>query len=591
MRTGFATAWIWAYGCLCFVTSLLYTGYDAISGNRAISLAWVELLRDPTLYPSDPIRDTLSRYVSVLWWVVAWLSRYFPLEPLEFVLFLAARALLFYSVYRFAKLLAPGSFLAVASSMTVFALVPQPILAEGTIMISIFEQSGTAMPFVLLTLADFIEKRYWRSALWLGIVANLTVLYAVYTAIYLVFIALLPNYRGEWRQWIKPIWLLLAVSLPVIVVLVSRGDAGTTDVALWYKVHRFRSAHHLFPLAFWLQYWVLFLISCVLVGTVCFLTRRMDPLLSRLGVAWLAANGTAVFMAFVVAYGVKSTVATTFQPARAVDMLLAPGSVLVACATSRLLETTLGQLRIVPMLLYVALWSVSINFWSYILHPKVILFVLVTASFVVVVYSVWKRGQEAGKRHSSLRYALTICLALTLVVAGFRQIQAGGLRVRFASSSPIYQIARWAERETTKDTVILVPPGDQDYWPSFRALSRRGVFVTWKDGTSIFFAPQYAEEWVSRIAVIGFDIRKQELGLRGRSPVDGSNINEMYFKLRDEDVKRIASRYRIDYWVVHEDRPSVLPEVFRHGKWKVLQVSTRPVSTTPTSQPKRDSQR
>ncbi|GBC95545.1 hypothetical protein HRbin16_01336 [bacterium HR16] len=552
----------------------------------------VELLRDPGLYPSDPIRDTLPRYVSVLWWVVAWLSRYFPLEPMELVLFLAARALLFYAVYRLAKALAPGSFLAAASSMAVFALVPQPILAEGTIMVSIFEQSGTAMPFVLLALADFIEKRYWRSAIWLGIVANLTVMYAAYTTVYLLVIALLPDYRADWRRWVKSIWLLLAVSLPVIALLMSQGGTAHTDVALWYKANRFRSAHHLFPLAFPLRYWATFLLSCALVGVVCLLTRRSYPLLSRLSVAWLAANGTALSMAFVVAYGVKSLAAAASQPARSVDLLVAPAGVLVACVVSRLLETVLGQPRVVPTLLYLALWSVSINLWSYNSHPEIVLFLLVIASFVVIVYSVWRREQKAGEVRSSLRYALTICLALTLVIGVFRQLQYSGPRVRFAESSGIYPIALWAQRDTTRDAVFLVPPGDQDGWPSFRALSRRSVFVTWKDGTHILFAPQYTEEWVNRIAAIGFDIRKQKLGLRGRSPVDGSNINELYFKLRDEDVKRIASRYRIDYWIVPVEKPSAFPEVFRHGKWKVLQVSTPGVSaTTPTSQPRRDSQR
>ncbi len=591
MKTHSAT--LWAYGCLCFVTSLIYTGYDAISGNRAVSLAAVELLRDATLYPSDPIRDTLPRYVSVLWWVVAWLSRYFPLEPMELVLFLAARALLFYAVYRLAKALAPGSFLAAASSMTVFALVPQPILAEGTIMVSIFEQSATAVPFVLLALADFIEKRYWRSAIWLGIVTNLTVMYAAYTTIYLFAIALLPAFRADWKRWVKSIWLLLAVSLPVIALLISQGGTAHPDVALWYKANRFRSAHHLFPLAFALRYWVTFLVSCAFVGAVCFLTRRSYPLLSRLGIAWLAANGIALFMAFVVAYVARFPTATASQPAKAVDLLVAPAGVLVACATSLLLERALGQARVTStFFLYLPLWFISINIWSYSAHPKVALFLWLIASFVVIVYRAWGRGQEAREAHSSLRCALTLCLALTLVVGGFRQLQAGGLRVRFAASSDIYPIAVWAQRNTTGDVVFLIPPGDQDDWPSFRALSRRGVFVTWKDGTHILFAPQYTEEWVNRIAAIGFDIRKQKLGLRGRSPVDGSNINELYFKLQDEDVKRIASRYRIDYWIVPVEKPSAFPEVFRHGKWKVLQVSTLGASaTTPTSQPRRDSHR
>ena len=207
---------LWGWGFLCFFSSLIYTGYDSFGGNRAVSLALVEWLLDPALYPSDPIRDTFPHYVSVLWWIVAWLARYFPLESLEFVLFLLFRALLFYAAYRLAQSVLPGNLFAGLSSMAAMALGPQPVLAEGTIVVSILEQSSAAVPFVFLALADFIQKRYWLSAVWLGIVANLTVLYAAYTLVYLGVIALLlPDYRREWRVWMKPILVFFVVSHPV----------------------------------------------------------------------------------------------------------------------------------------------------------------------------------------------------------------------------------------------------------------------------------------------------------------------------------------------------------------------------------------
>ncbi|GIV18168.1 MAG: hypothetical protein KatS3mg022_3603 [Armatimonadota bacterium] len=183
-------------------------------------------------------------------------------------------------------------------------------------------------------------------------------------------------------------------------------------------------------------------------------------------------------------------------------------------------------------------------------------------------------------------------LGLVLVVGFARQVQTEGIRWRLACESPQYPFAQWALRNTSKDAVFLVPPGLQEDWQSFRAISRRGVFVTWKDGTHVLFDPRYTEEWVDRIAEIGFDIRQHVLGLRGRSPVDGENINKLYFKLQDSDVLRIAARYRVDYWIVPVDKPSHFHEVFRHGQWKVLQVRTPAErGTTPTSQPKRDSHR
>jgi len=586
---------LWGWGFLCFCASLIYTGYDAIGGNRAVSLALVKWLLDPELYPSDPIRDTFPHYVSVLWWIVAWLARYFSLEPLEFVLFLLLRALLFYATYRLAQSVVPGNLLAILSSMAAMALVPQPVLAEGTIVVSILEQSSAAVPFVFLALADFIQKRYWLSAVWLGIVANLTVLYAAYTLVYLGVIALLlPDYRREWRVWMKPILVFFVVSLPVMLLLISRSQVTGLDVELWYTANRFRSAHHLYPLTFPLSYWMHFMAGCIVMTGLGVAIKRLHPLLARLHTAWLISCGVALAAAFAVVHWVKIPALTSSQPAKAVDLLVAPASVLVVCAATQLLENALKRKSLVPILLHILLWTLSINLWSFTVHPKVVPFLFLVSAAGVSI-ALFRRFQEPENQTLPAISSLVLISALALTIALFslRQLQVNGQVLHFASSSPIYPLAIWAERNTPRESVFLIPPGYPDGWSSFRALSKRGVFVTWKDGTHVLFAPGYTEEWVSRIAEIGFDIRQHRLGLRARSPVGPANVNQLYFKLRDADVRRIASRYRVDYWIVPIDHLSAYPEVFRHGRWKVLQVNTslRTSPTTPTSQPKRESQR
>jgi hypothetical protein len=586
---------VWGWGFLCFFSSLIYTGYDAIGGNRAVSLALVEWLLDPALYPSDPIRDTFPHYVSVLWWIVAWLARYFPLESLEFVLFLLFRALLFYAAYRLAQSVLPGNLFAGLSSMAAMALGPQPVLAEGTIVVSILEQSSAAVPFVFLALADFIQKRYWLSAVWLGIVANLTVLYAAYTLVYLGVIALLlPDYRREWRVWMKWIGLFFIVSLPAMLLLVDRPQWTEVDIDLWYKVHRFRSAHHLYPLTFPLSNWTHFLVGCIVMTGLSTTVKRFQPLLAHLHVTWLISVALALGTAFAVVHWIEVPMFTSSQPAKAVDLLVAPASVLVVCAATQLLENALQRKSLLPILLHILLWTVSVNLWSFTVHPKVVpfLFLVIAAGLSMVL----RRIFQQVKREAVLAISypvLTFGLMLTLALFSLRQLQANRHILYFASSAPIYPLAVWAERNTPREAIFLIPPGYPEGWSSFRALSKRGVFVTWKDGTHVLFAPGYTEEWVNRMAEIGFDIRQYHIGLRGQSPVGPANVNRLYFKLRDADVRRIASRYRVDYWIVPTEHPSAFREVFRHGRWKVLQVNWTHLtsSITPTSQPRRESHR
>ncbi|MGC8785357.1 MAG: DUF6798 domain-containing protein, partial [Armatimonadota bacterium] len=522
----------------------------------------------------------------------AWLSHWLPLEPLEMVLFLMARGWLFYAVYRLAQAVVPGNRLAALGSMAAFALIPQPMFAEGTIMVNIFEQSSVAVPFVLLAVADFIERRYWRSALWLGIVANLTVLYAVYLAIYLLGIVLtVPDFRREWRALLAASVFALLVASPVIALNLAHRYVPPADVDLWYKVNRFRSWFHVFPLAFSVSAWASLLGAMVLIGFGRWMGGAVGPLRREFIRAWLWAIVVAVAGALVAAYGVKIPQLVSLQLAKAVDLLIAPGVVLAVSAWSSWLEEVLQRNDVVRSVVAGTLWSASVTYWSWSAHPKVSL--LLVGIVVLGVGAAFQlRLPQRGDRLRVGQQMIATALGVALVAGCARQVQTAGVRWRQAAASPQYPFAQWALQNTPKDAVFLVPPGMQEDWQSFRAISRRGVFVTWKDGTHVLFDPRYTQEWVSRIAEIGFDIRKHELRLRGSPPVNETNINSLYFKLQDEDVARMASRYRIDYWIVPVDKPSRFREVFRHGKWKVLQVRTRVErEIIPTSQPRRDSHR
>lgn len=573
-RSAWATI---GFGVLCFVVSLVYTGYDAIAGNRAVSLAVVEFLRDPTLYPTDPIRDTLPRYISCLWWVVTWLSQFIPLEPLEFGLFLLARALLFVAVYRLASVVAPGSLLAAWGSLTAFALVPQQMFALGTLVTSIFEQSSLSVPFVLLSVADLLQRRYWRGALWLGIVANLTVLYAVYITVYLLVIVLsIRGLRQEWKRGVTSLLLALLVATPVLLLMLTQGYAAPADVELWYKVNRFRSPFHVYPLAFAATRWLYLLLFSALVGVVGWFSSLLRPMVWWLCYAWLCTVALFLTGALLTAYVVRVPTLSSLQLARGIDLLFAPAAVIIASGSALLLDRALAAKNFWHLVGAAVLLGGGVSLWSYTAHSEASWIMLAGVLTLLIV------SRLSG------RYTRTDVLAVlvgVLMSALVWQWQTKGTSIRFAVDSPQYPFAQWAQRNTPKEAVFLVPPGNQEDWQSFRAISRRGVFVTWKDGTHVLFDPRYTEEWVNRIAEIGFDLRRHELGLRGSSPVDWNNINELYVRLSDEQVQHIATRYRIDYWVVPMEKHSDFPEVFRHGKWKVLQVTPMDTRSTDTLHP------
>jgi len=366
----------------------------------------------------------------------------------------------------------------------------------------------------------------------------------------------------------------LVVATPVLLLTLAHRYVPPADVDLWYLVNRFRSPFHVYPLAFGRVAWTYFLLFCGLVGLIGWLVGQSRQIFGRLCYAWLGAVAVLVVGAMLTAYVLKVPVLTSLQLAKGVDLLFTVGAVLTAVGGTVWLQEALTSGYFWRMVGAAALWSAGVILWSYDAHPKLSWLLGGLAMFGVLAYRL-----SGGGRQTVFAAVLVVLLALSAA----RQWQTEGVSFRFAADSPQYPFAQWAQQNTPKEAVFMVPPGKQEDWQSFRAMSRRGVFVTWKDGTHVLFDPRYTEEWVNRVAEIGFDIRKHHLGLRGRSPVDWSNINDLYFQLRDTDVQRIASRYRVDYWIVPVEKDSRFLEAYRHGRWKVLRVSKPESSLTVTT--------
>lgn len=576
---------LWCCGILCWIVSLIITGYNAGASNKPIQLALVHLLRDPSLYPNDPVRDTLYRYSSTLWWLIARLPESVPLDVAEGMLFLVTRALLIYSAYRLAYALYQDSLLAQVSAMCLMGLVPHPQIGGGTILDSYFEQTSASIPFILLGAAAFLEKRTYQTTVWLGMAFNMTLIYASFALVYLgAAVIAVPQLRVDWKRLFKSLVLFGICASPTLLLVARYHSTAVFDAELWYHVQRIRSPFHLFPLYFPLLSWTKYSVSVALALMLFVIVGKHRLLWKQLGFAWTAISVFFVLWAFVPAYLLKSPLLLVLQTARASDVWACLVGILTVVSASYLVERNLPTVT-KRSVLAVGVWLLFLNVWSLKSHPTSIFIMgAVVGAGAWLILSLQKREQ----------FAADMLIPLTLVsvaVVGFLRWHLHPPDFKLYKDSPIFPFARWTYQNTSREALFLIPPGDQDAWPLFRALSQRSVFVTWKDGTNVFFAPEYAHTWTERIEAIGVNIRGIHLGLRTRPLVDSSNVNNLYERLSDKEVQRLAAQYGVTHWVVSRDKHSSFQTVFAHGKWKVLQVVPPPTSTTPTSQPRRESQR
>jgi hypothetical protein len=131
----------------------------------------------------------------------------------------------------------------------------------------------------------------------------------------------------------------------------------------------------------------------------------------------------------------------------------------------------------------------------------------------------------------------------------------------------IEQVAIWANANTPVDAMFLINPT----WETFRALSKRPIFVTRKDGSAILWDRTYVTDWVERFRALGVDIIDIYINRPAMNQLDfNEGLNRLYLNLSDSHVRILKKRFPIRYWVVSVSHPSTLPIVFQNQQYKVL---------------------
>lgn len=548
------------YTLIFFISSLLITGYVIYSSNQSLQIPLIYKLNEPDLYANDPFGDTLPYYASMLWRVIALLVRVIPLEPLLLTLFLAERLLVIYAAGKLARTFAPNSQLACVGAMALFALAIEPILGSGTIVTSSFEQTGLSIAFWLLAIASFYQSRPILTAIWLGIGFNLNSMYGTYAITYLGAVFLLDsNYRQAWKKWLLCFGLFLLIASPAIFLTLSAFGRNAADNNLWLIASEVRFSYHLFPLTWDKENFGKFGILIFLAVAILYQHRHTMGQLFKHTTIWAGVSLLWLLYAFVAAYIAKSPSMLVMHPGRGTDLWYCFAAIALVSVLAVQLERARGWQR---RSLAVAIFSASILIWNPFIGP----YILVVCLIILTLKPVWYYLLGNG---STNRIALL--LALWIVLVGWQNFHARLSKTKSLQNAfinrpapSIEQVANWAKANTSQDAVFLVDLA----WDEFRSLTKRSVFVTWKDGSAILWDRPYVEAWVERLKVLGLDITQKGLNEKKARP----KLSNLYKKLQDKDVSQIKSNFPVNYWVVPVTKASAFPTVFKNKSYKVLEV-------------------
>jgi hypothetical protein len=544
-----------------FVASLLTTGCDAIGENHAVQIPLVNWLNDPSLYPHDPFMIVLARYPSALWPLVALGARLLPLEGLLLTLVILERFFVLYAAGRLARAFAPRSWLAVVAATGLFAFAVQPVLGSGTIVESYFEQTGLAIAFLLLAAAAFQESRPIAWAVWLAAAFDVNAMYGVFALSYFgAAFALDPDHRRTWTMWIRPFSLLIVLATPALYFVLRTGSMSPSNEALWRVAADARCWIHVYP-----RYWsawdfVRFGVLVVLAWAVLRAAKRSRPRLFGDGMVWSIVACLWVLASFAAAYVVKSPRLMMLQSARATDVWICLAMIaVVSVAALRIEESTDSRTRLrwtIALLLAFLPWLPP-GAWA------------VAALVLIAALPPLSRGLARWSSPRRLAWLLVawVCLA-GMAAARARVLDPSGLAGLLTSDldPSVRRIAAWARANTAIDSTFLVDPSDKTDFEQFMGLARRSIFTNWEEGTALYWAPDFVQEWTQRLRALGCDLA------RPSALEPQAQLFQIYWKLNDDDVALLKQRYRLSYWVAPGAHRSRFPVAFRTSGYQVLDV-------------------
>lgn len=617
----------WLACVLLGLLQVLWVGYELGAGNQSIQVAFVERLRDPALFRDDlMVNLTLGRYPSYFYHAMAAATRCVPLPTLYLALHLVSAAGVFVAMAALCRAAFQSRWAGFVASLFLLA-GHQRALAEETLYSPGFTHTWAVFPLAIGALALLYAGRWWLAFGLAGALVNLHALEAGHLGLAMGFWAVCSFREIGWKKALGLLLLFGVSAAPLGIPMLMHPPRFDAEWLGWMKL---RSGAHSFPLAWWTAGQTdipRFLLVLALAGTTASLgvfprTRRMTLLLlAACAILFVAGIVFTEFYPLTIAIRAQFFRASRFLlvlalafvawgTVRAWALLLSRGSEIAAwrrgleAASATLAAVSLALpawQTMLPFALAVAAGVALLNrrlHWCQAAFAGIALVVCAiawrTIGFVVPGLSPsfswsalfgWRDFGLAGWGLFGSAAALWWLSTRPLGRRDFACAGAAGLAACALGAAAVWtdlggrpsgdeawvEAQVWAREHTPRDALFLVPrqPG------GFRVHSARAVVGEWRDGTQLYFSPEFGAPWWERMNAIQPGMR---IALEGnRLLVQGHSLSH----LDDAQVIALAERYSAAYVVLADDPSRKLDRVWGNGKWAISRPRLAPPPKVP----------
>lgn len=535
--------------------------------NHDFQLPLLNWLRNQSLYPNDPIRESFLRFPIGYETAIAYFSRWFTTEHILFASFLLTKLIFFLALARLvAGAVKDGRLVAcIVASVALSGFLEQHMpFGASDVLKPVETHSSLAFAVLLLAGVLLVEGRWLVAGLLLGLTTYVNALLVLHNLFAFAAFALL-----DWRQRRREILLasLLAGALFISWLLMSPQIVPTQFPAdyvqmllQFYPFHLTLQSHSASDL---LSGFGLLAAMACMVGVVARMGLSRHRRLEVLAASFLVpvSLGALAGWCFLTPHVAR------LQLLRADAFLFLYGIVLLQNYAANLLVSG-SALRSATT---VFLGSLGI------LLPNLLLLLALPAFFLCLL--VWyglpltrselrnSRGSATAEVISNRGFpgltaaVLGVALAVMAVVVTPRASRLWNFVVEQPPPEMDWrEIQQWAKMNSPLDTQFLVPT-----WPpGFRAFSERSSWGEWKDGNQGYYFPPMTDIYRQRMAALGIRPGSVWIGFEA--------MRDNFKRLSWERLVDIARENHLRYIVQYRDVAYPVPPAFANNTFAIYKV-------------------
>ena len=514
-------------------------------GDHCINIPYLKKFIDPNLYPNDYLVEQREFFYTFLWIGLAAIvkSSNISISSVFFTCYLVSLYFTFLGFYKLSIELFDSQVAAVVALF--LFLFPDISLGGGGTLGTYLGERVVAKPVLFFSLVYFLRESYFRSYILLGIAFLIHPLSAVYIIIALSTCCLSSFRTIGIPTILKSFGILLFVASPILIWKLLHAPSSLHLLYAdpeWLDLLRLRSAHHLFPSA-WEKdnFFRAFLTIAVLLASFKYRPsarhhRCIQILLCCIG--FLCVAGTIFTEIFPTAIVIQLQLFRSFKWITYIAIIYFANYFVRELTKQQSYVEKLAAVLLAVAVLY------NVYEWKYAFCTLFLFALSIVCYEAISRYRIRKEHLIAGISFFALGLSFYY---------HFEILPVGPVNKNWT------EIQRWAKRNTELFDKFIVPP-DQE---GFRIASERTIYGDWKDGTQMFFNPDFGREWMKRMRRLGYDRRH---GLR--KGFDGLNEDEFLAiasELRRDDEKiylvSFTDNSELSFHISHRNNDFVVYEI------------------------------